>query len=371
MKILYAITKGSWGGAQRHVFDLIINQKKEGHDVSLLCGSVSGNSLLIDKLKTENIKIHIVKNLGRDVSFKSDFLSFLEIFKIVKKEKPEILHLHSSKIGAVGGLIGRLLGSKKIIYTAHSIPFAEKRSEISLYLIYLITWLTVFFSHKTICISEAQLSKFPKFLVEKKYKLIYSGIREPDFLSKTIAKKELSINSKKIVIGTIAELTKNKGLKYAVEAFALANKQNIDFEYHILGGGELQDKLQKQIDKNKLQDKVFLHGFKEDASTYLKAFDFFLLPSINEGFGYVLIEAGYAQIPALASNVGGIPEIISDRETGLLFKKGDALEILLSLNIFLKNEALAKLTKTNLNKKVKEVFSLDEMLRKTSELYKQ
>jgi glycosyltransferase involved in cell wall biosynthesis len=370
MKILYAITKSNWGGAQKHVFDLILNQKQEGHNISLLCGEGGENSLLIDRLKIENIKIHLVKNLGRDVSLKSDFLSFLEIFKIIKNEKPEILHLHSSKIGAVGGLIGRLLGIKKIIYTAHSIPFAEKRGEISLALIYFITWLTVFFSHKTICISRGQLSKFPKFLVERKYKLIYSGVSKPDFLTKTTAQKELQINNKKIVVGTIAELTKNKGLKYAIEAFTLADKQNIDFEYHILGGGELQGKLQKQIDKNKLQDKIFLHGFKENAANYLKAFDFFLLPSINEGFGYVLLEAGYAQIPVLASSVGGIPEIISDRETGLLFKKGDALEILLSLNIFLKNEALAKLTKTNLNKKVKEVFSLEEMLKQTSEIYK-
>src|SRR3989339_170438 len=105
-KILYIITKSNFGGAQRQVFDLATGLSKEKFEVAVALG---GRGLLKEKLDATGIRTISVETLGRDVKIFNDLISFFKIFQIIKKEKPDILHLHSSKVGFLGALIGRLL----------------------------------------------------------------------------------------------------------------------------------------------------------------------------------------------------------------------------------------------------------------------
>ena len=98
MKILIAITKSNFGGAQRYVYDIATSLAKH-HDVSVLCG---GSGLLVEKLSAEHVRTISIPELGRDVSMKKDISVFFRILKILKYEKPDALILNSSKIGGVG-----------------------------------------------------------------------------------------------------------------------------------------------------------------------------------------------------------------------------------------------------------------------------
>jgi len=166
-KILYVITKSNWGGAQRYVFDLATSLDKNLFDVVVVCG---GNGLLKEKLQSENIKVVSLKTLERDINIKKELLSAKELYKIFKTEKPDIVHLNSSKAGAIGAFVARIVGIKKIIFTAHSWAFNENRSFYSKIIIEFIHWLTVFLSHKTIAVSESvkkQISHLP--FIKTKY----------------------------------------------------------------------------------------------------------------------------------------------------------------------------------------------------------
>ena len=178
MKILYVITKSNWGGAQKYVFDLATAMKNGGNSVSVAFG---GSGVLSERLKEKEISTIEIKNLGRDVDIIKEFYVFRDLYKIFKKEKPEILHLNSSKIGALGVLVGRLAGIKKIIYTAHGFPFREERPLWQVVLIKFISWLTIILSHETICVSQKDFDDVEDWLfVKGKLKVVHNGIKIKD-----------------------------------------------------------------------------------------------------------------------------------------------------------------------------------------------
>ncbi|MEX0909881.1 MAG: glycosyltransferase [Candidatus Paceibacterota bacterium] len=326
-KILYVITKSNWGGAQRYVFDLATGLSKEMFDVVVALGGTGNKHAetgrLAEKLTQESIPIITIRSFMRNIHLLSDIRSFFELLTILKKEKPDIVHLNSSKAGGIGALAGRIAGVKKIIFTAHGFAFNENRFFISKIIIYLLSWLTIVLSTKTIVITKNEYSRIlPWPLVGKKITYIQNGIDSPEFIEKEKAREYLATRIGKPLdyfrnnrlVGTIGELTQNKGLKDAILALARTN-----FTYVIIGTGEQQESLTEYIRENKLHEKIFLTGFIADASKYLKAFDIFLLPSYKEGLPYVLLEAGYASVPFVARDIGGIPDIINTNENGILF----------------------------------------------------
>ena len=133
MKILYLITKSNWGGAQRYVYDLASTFAARGHEIIVATG---GNGELVSRLSTTPVRIHAVSHLVRDVSFKEEYYALKELYSCIKKEKPDIVHLNSSKAAGLGALIGRFLSVPCIVFTVHGAPFREDRSYIKRRLIY-------------------------------------------------------------------------------------------------------------------------------------------------------------------------------------------------------------------------------------------
>lgn len=369
-KILYIITKSNWGGAQKHVFDLATNFSQKDFDVVVALG---GDGELKEKLQKENIKTISIQNLRRDVNVFSDFKVFVDLLKIIREEKPDILHVHSSKIGGLGTFAGRISKVKKIIFTAHGWPFAEDRNFIQKILIKLLSWLTVVFSQKTIVVSKKDkeiIENFP--FVKHKLEIIYNSIQKIDFKTKEEARNTLLKEQKNdfLWIGTISELHKNKGLKYAIKAIDfLVNRKDEKIIFVIIGEGEKRKSLEKLINERSLENNVFLVGHKNEASKLLKAFDIFLLSSTKEGFPYAILEAGSANIPVVATKVGGIPEIILNDQTGILVRTKDPKDIASAIIHLLKNLSKQRIIKNNLTKKIGKDFNLEKMIDQTEKVY--
>ena len=160
MKILYIITKSNWGGAQKNVFELAKAMKERGHTVSVALG---GEGILQRRLEDEGIKTYPILSLERDISTKKDAGSFKEIFSLIKREKPDILHLHSPKAAGMGALAGRLQRVKSIIVTVHGWSFNENRSTGQKIIIAFFSWLTMILAHKTILLSRQEYSQASHF----------------------------------------------------------------------------------------------------------------------------------------------------------------------------------------------------------------
>ena len=366
-KILYVITKSNWGGAQRQVFDLATNLPEDKFETAVALG---GGGLLKEKLDGAGIRTIAVETLGRDIKIFNDLISFFKIFQIIKKEKPDILHLHSSKVGFLGALIGRLLGIKKIIYTVHGWMFLEKQPQWWTITMRFFSWLTILLTHKTIAVSENDKNASADFIgVKNKITVIPNGINTINFLEKSEARKKILPNQKTLDgefwFGTIAELHKNKGLNFAIEAL----DKNLPAVLVIVGEGEERKNLERLILERELQEKVFLVGQIDNPATLLKAFDVFLLPSTKEGMPYSILEAGAAGRPVIASNVGGLPEIITDMESGILVRAGRPAEIRKAMEFLINNPERRAAFGAALQSVVAEKFGLSKMLGQIETLY--
>jgi len=301
-KILYVITKSNWGGAQRYVYDLATNLPKEEFDVAVALG---GDGLLANKLRESGTMIYHSKFLGRDIALGADIKSFFELLKLFKAEKPDIVHLNSSKAGGVGALAARIAGVQNIIFTAHGWPFWEPRNFVVRSLVWFASWLTALLCHKVIVISNYDLRVARRMpFCARKIVRIYNGIdMHMQFGSGDAIRCAFPAGA--TITGTVGELNKNKNQIVLVEQA----KNNPDMFVAIVGEGELHEFLEKKIKEYGLGARVKLFGFIS-AREALKGFDTFALPSLKEGLPYVLLEARAAGLPIVASRVGGVGEIL-------------------------------------------------------------
>jgi len=386
LKILFIITKSNFGGAQRYVYDLATHLPKDQFESVVALG---GSGILKAKLEAAGIQTIILPDLERDISIVKEWRAFVNIFKVIKETRPDIVHLNSSKAGALGALAARFYNfflklSTKIIFTAHGWAFKEKRKSVSKKMIEYISWITVFLSHQTIVVSDDDREKARAFIfVQPKIVLIHNGIDKPIFKKKNEARGILSekigqmIGDETLLIGSIAELHKNKGLEYAVAALALIKRQQIGREtpadkitYVIVGEGEERENLEIAITREGLKDSILLAGEIPGAAQFLKAFDIFLLPSLKEGLPYVLLEAAWAGLPVVATNVGGVTEVIADMKSGIVVKEKRPKEIADALTFLIGNKAKRKEFGLSILETVETEYTLEHMLGETIALYK-
>jgi glycosyltransferase involved in cell wall biosynthesis len=376
-KILYIITKGNFGGAQRYVFDLASNVSKEDFEVVVATGE---GAALSEKLKKENIRTLSIPELKRDINIFSDISAFFALHSLIKKEQPNIVHLNSSKAGLLGSLAVRIINlfnltpntyKLKAIFTGHGWAFNEDRTVISKAILTLLHTITILLAHKTIAVSKkiaAQISQFP--IIREKIILIHNGTGPVEFLERNTARAEISTSIlAPLWIGTTSELHKTKSLDFLITAFASVSKTYPEAELVIIGEGHERKKLEALIKQKNLTQKVHLAGFKPDAARLLKAFDIFTLTSRSEGLPYSILEAGLAELPVIASNVGGIPEVVEQKKNGLLVEVGDIASIENSLCTLISNETERIALGKALKKNVEEKFSLKQMLDETIKLY--
>ncbi|MFZ5364691.1 MAG: glycosyltransferase family 4 protein [Patescibacteria group bacterium] len=371
MKILYLITQSSWGGAQKYVFDLA-RALKEKHEVAVACG---GDGELPRRLREVNVKVIPLKYLRRDISFFSEIKGYSELKKLLKAEKPEILHLNSSKAGVLGSLAARKL-PVKVVYTVHGAVFTAAFNRLYQLAFKLVERGSSKYKDRIIAVSEndRQLWLKNKVCEPEKIVTIRNGIDldgEADMLAKDQAKKALNINNDaRLVIGIVANFYAEKNYLFLIRSFAELLKSMPEAELIIIGEGRERSRIAQEIKALSLNNKVALLGFIPDAMKYVRAFDVFVLPSIKEGLPGTLLEAQLAKVPIVASDVGGIPEIVSDDKTGLLFDSNDQSQFVDKIKKILLNQEFRAAIMENAYRSVKVGFDFKKQLEKTEEIYR-
>ena len=370
-RTLFLITKGNWGGAQRYVFDVATALPKEKFEVVVACGD---GDALPEKLAAAGVRCERVPSLGRDIRF-TDIVAFLEIFRLLKKERPNILHLNSSKAAAIGAIAARFAHLQtKIIFTVHGWPWKEPRQLLGRMAIFFLSLLTALLSNSVIVICRSDEKSGQRlWFMKKKIRLIHNGIKPFKTTEQNEAREVLAPSAppEAALIVTIAELTKNKGLAHALRAVAELSraKDMPPFLYIIIGEGELRLELEKIIEENNLSGVARLAGFVPDAKTFLAGADIFLLPSLKEGLPYVLLEAGAVGVPVVATNVGGVSDIVSDMESGMLIRAKREKEIADALRYLLINHKKRDAFGAALKQKVLRDFGFEKMLKETVSVY--
>lgn len=398
-KIIFIVTQSEFGGAQRYIFELVSCLNKEKYDILIATGQ--GDGELFRKVQNLPVKTFQLKYLKRNPNPLEAVSLVLEILKLLKRQCPDTLFLCSTTAGILGSIAAKIYKFTKpyilnpklyIIYRIGGWAFHDPRNW---FLNKLILWtekLTALFKDKIIINSEfdRQAAIKNKICLPEKIVKIYNGINPEklEFLPKQEAKTFLfnkipqykiprkrtsSLRSRqntKYIIGTVANFYRTKGINYLIKAISLleAKYKPLDVKCIVIGDGKQRPELEKLIEKYKLKNKVFLMGRIPDAYKYLKAFDVFILPSLKEGFPWIILETMAAEIPIIATKVGALNEIIENNKQGILIEPKNSEKLAENIFELIKNPELMQKLKTNSKQRLKR-FSILKMVEKTEQLF--
>lgn len=354
-KVLLYTDTPLFGGAENHIYQLVKYLDKTKYEVVLLCSKYKSLDDWAKKIEQTGIKVVRIPTIH-----KHDPQQFFRLKKILSQENADILHLHLWNPGSCRFAYLAASKKQKIVATEHD-PFLLQGIKQALKKNFLQR------TDHLIAVSNANremiIKNYPE--VESKITVIHNGIEIEEF---TDAANKISKDPTSFIIIAVATLHERKGLKYLIEATKIVSRNHENIQTLIVGTGPEKEELQQLIKTLDLESKVKLLGYQDNVARLMAASNLLVLPSIKEAFGLVLLEAMAAKIPVIATNVDGIPEIIEDNVSGLLFEKANSKNLADKIEMIIKDQELAKKLVESASEKVKE-FTAKNMAQKTELIY--
>lgn len=300
-------------------------------------------------------------------------MTILKLAQIIKLNKIDILHTHLSHASIVGQLVSRF--NNRII----SVMTRHYSNVLYLYGTPLQRFLdrcSSSWARHIIAISAG----VRKILIDlegvrpEKITVIHNGIEMPNYPSdKENAlriRNEFSIKEDEKVIGAVGSLHPRKGHRYLIKAMKLAFKNRDNIKLMIVGEGALKTELKRLSEELGIEDRVIFTGYREDINDLISSMDIVVQPSIEEGFGITMLEAMALGKIVVATDVGGIPEIINNGETGILVPCANADTLAKTLSFLIERPDLSKTISEKGKKSVEKDFSIVKMVREYENLYR-
>ena len=359
MKALHVTTHMNVGGIANYIFTLAKALKQE----KVECMAASSGGDMVKELEEAGIK-HKSLNINTKFEFSPKvFKSAFDIARIVREENIDVIHAHS-RVSQVAACFASSMAGKPYVATCHG--YFKKRSR-GLF----DTW-----GVKVIAISEAVREHLRNDLGVKdsRIRLIYSGV-DADRFKRVYSVEEISEIRRSLgiadgpIIGTIGRLSTVKGQRFLVEAMRQIVSKMPEVICLILGNGEEEEPLKALAASLGIKDSIRFFNADMDTPKFLAVMYVFVFPSVKEGLGIALLEALAAGKACVASNVGGIGNVIEQNVSGLLVPAGDPGRIAEAVMRLLKDDGLRKTMGDNGRKLIRDRFAIDSMAKSVAELY--
>ncbi|HAX61895.1 MAG TPA: hypothetical protein DCX95_04995 [Elusimicrobia bacterium] len=367
IKVVHIITLLELGGAQENTLYTCEHLDKNNFDVMLICGKGG----ILDA-QAKNIRVYFVKELIREICPIYDLLAFIKIYKILKKEKPDIVHTHSSKAGIIGRWAAYCAKVPKIIHTFHGFGFNDEQNYFVRRIYILAERLAAKITDKLVAVSYQNISKGLKNKIgnEPQYTMIRSGIKLQDYqidIDVEKKKKEFAIINESVV-GMIACFKKQKAPLDFIKTAKLVCTEKPDVKFVLVGDGVLRKRIESEIKKLNLKKNVLLTGWRKDTNEIIKIFDVFVLTSLWEGLPRVIVESMASGIPVVATYIDGTREIVQEDLTGFVVQPHETEKMAERILRLLNNPDLRKKFSQEAKKRVQE-FDIDLMVSQQEKLY--
>lgn len=357
LRILEIIGDPSLAGAPRHLLGLLDNFDYRQFEIFVISppGPLAGEIRSLRK----PLELEIVK-----MSSKFNFKTISEIRKKIKHLKPDVIHIHGTRAGSLGRLAA--IGLKiPVIYTEHLWTKNYKLTSRVANLIQLVAlWFLDMFTNANIAVSQA----VKDFMVEsqisrpEKITVIYNGIEMPETKAKPFSSEE-------ITLGTVGTLNQQKGIQYLIQALPMVIGEFPKTKLIIVGEGDYKSELEKLVKKIKLQKVVSFSGFVKEIEKEMKEFDIYIQPSLSESFGLAIVHAMSLGLPVVATNTGGIPEVVTTGKSGILIERESPKALANGILKLLRDKTMAK-EMGHLGREEAEIkFNLREMVKEVEEVY--
>ncbi|MDP8296768.1 MAG: glycosyltransferase family 4 protein [Candidatus Orphnella occulta] len=319
IRILFIITHLALGGAQKQLLSLIQNLDKDKYDLFLCAG---GRGRLRGEFeKTSLSKTYFIAELVRIISPLNDLIAFVRIYLLIRNNRFDIVHTHSPKASILGRWAAFLAGVRNIVYTVHGWSFHDFLNPLSRYLYVSLEKFTALVTKKIIVVSSSDLRKGleEKVSTADKFVIIHYGVSaqraESIFLQR---KARLSFES---LVINISCLKRQKGLIHFLDAVQMIQAKRRDITFFIVGDGPLKESIKREIEKRKLSGHVLLKGWVNDVSQLLSRASLLVITSLWEGLPLAVIEAVASGLPVVATDTGGVLDILDNDNSIVLQRK--------------------------------------------------
>lgn len=371
IRILYVITKLELGGAQKQLLSLIRGLDPEKFDILLFTSR--GGLLLNEAMGIPGIKVKISGFLDRSINPYKDIRAFFELRDFIRTNNIDIVHTHSSKAGIIGRLAAGAPGNKIVLHTVHGWSFNDFQPWWVRALFLRLERCAARFTTRIIVVSKHDLAKGLAMGIGNvnNYSLVRYGINRSEFIPEKddSLKSELKIGRDDLIVGTISCLKPQKAPEDFIRLAQRICGPRENVKFILIGDGVLRPKLERLINKWGLNGRVILLGWRRDIARLLPALDVFVLTSRWEGMPIAAIEAMSCALPVVATDTGGISELIKDNDNGYLAYPGDIRGMSDKLLVLLKDEGLRRKTAESGRISLGHDYSLPEMVKKTQDLY--
>jgi glycosyltransferase involved in cell wall biosynthesis len=351
LKILHVDPEKNWGGGEVQVLGLLTYLAEKGHHNVLL---THPHGRLFENCRHPNVK-KIPLRVRNDL----DLSPVAGLRRLIREENYDIVHLHTKRAHALSLWLPHGSNRPKYVVTRR-MDYAEPKS-----------WYTRHLYNRrvdgVVAISRAIAELLASAGVDaKRIRLIHSGIDPVPF--EAVGSKSSSAEGLPVV-GTVAVLEERKGHRFLLEAAARLKEEGYEINYHLAGEGSLRGQLEGTAARLGLKDHVKFFGFVSDTPSFLAQVDIFVLPSLYEGLGVAALEAMAAGRAVVATQVGGLKDLVVDSVTGFLCSPRDTDGLARAIAKLVDEKALAREMGKNGAARVRREFSLEQMAMKNEAFY--
>jgi glycosyltransferase involved in cell wall biosynthesis len=326
------------GGPALHVAYLAAGLKERGYDTTLAAGTLArGEDSMAFVAEGLGVGVVRIDELGREISPVRDLLATLKLARLIRRERPQILHTHTAKAGTVGRVAALLAGSRRppiVVHTFHGHVLRGYFGPIrSLFFRLLERWLA---AHTTALVAVSPQVRDDLVALgiapRERFAVIRLGIELDERVGaqrdgRVESRRYLGIPGDRFAVGWIGRMTGVKRTDDVLVAFKRLRDSGVDACLCMVGDGPDRDQLERRAHElGIVRDTLFL-GYQEDVAPFYAAFDALVLPSGNEGTPVSAIEALAAGRPVVATRVGGVPDVVREGEDGFLVEPGATDEL--------------------------------------------
>lgn len=372
-RIAHIITRLSKGGAQENTFHTVRLADRARFEVDLISGHASGDEGSMEAtVRSAGIEIIREPHLVRAPAPLRDLLALRGLTRTLRDGRYDLVHTHTSKAGFLGRLAAERAGIRHVLHTSHGNVFD---GYFNAPLTRLFVWMERHAARRTSRIIELTPGGIEAHLAEgigqrEQYSVVFSGIDTAPFDAAIARRAEtraaLGVADTEILVGGVGRLAPVKGFTYFTALARELQSERPALRFVHAGGGEEQGRLQREA-----AGAVQFLGMRQDIPDLMAAFDILVVPSLNEGMGRVILEAGAAAVPVVASRVGGIPDIVDDGETGLLVAPRSVAELATAVRTLVHSPERRRLMGATARAKVVPHFSLAAMVQRIEAIYEE
>jgi glycosyltransferase involved in cell wall biosynthesis len=382
-KVVHIITRMDKGGSAQNTLltCLALSRRYEQvliHGLSLESQMTAWEWRSVDswvkEAENKGVKIIPLPSLVRRIDPARDISALYSLWRLMLREKPAIVHTHTSKAGILGRCTAKLAGVPAIVHTPHGHVFYGHFGSLASRFFLLVERLMALITDRLIALTQGEKNDYIALSVchPKKIVTIHSGVDVDSYMQAKVnvqdKRRSLGLNPEGLVVGTVGWLLPIKGPMYLLKAMAEVWKSHPQTSLVYVGKGDLEEELRKEASRTGASEKVTFLGWRDDIPEIMHILDIFVLPSLNEGMGRVLVEAMAAGRPVVASNVGGIPDLVLQGENGILVPAADSSALAHGIEFFISNPDKRR----QMGEKGREMairFGSDSMVQKIDRLY--